>query len=102
MKMLKYILFFVSLGVFINCKNKEKSEEEAIVENHTGYAIEPVNIQNVKLNDEFWLPIIQQVQEKTIEYALAKCEEEGRFDNFLIAGGERFFRRYQTFFNFLK
>jgi len=52
------------------------------------YPIESVNIRNVKLKDEFWLPIIQRVQEKTIEYALAKCEEEGRFDNFLIAGGE--------------
>ncbi|WP_369766008.1 glycoside hydrolase family 127 protein [Flavobacterium sp. WC2429] len=52
-----------------------------------GYSITPVNIQNVKLTDNFWLPIIKKVQEKTIEYAIQKCEEEGRMDNFLIAGG---------------
>ncbi|HEU4790235.1 MAG TPA: glycoside hydrolase family 127 protein, partial [Flavobacterium sp.] len=33
-------------------------------------------------------PIIKKVQEKTIEYAIHKCEEEGRLDNFLIAGGK--------------
>ncbi len=52
------------------------------------YPIQPVDIRHVKLTDNFWLPIVQRVQEKTIEFALAKCEEEGRFDNFLIAGGE--------------
>ena len=52
------------------------------------YSISPVNIQNVKITDVFWLPIIKKVQEKTIEYAIKKCEEEGRLDNFLIAGGK--------------
>ncbi len=88
MKPFKYIVLLISLTVFFNCKKEEESEDEVNRENQTGYVIEPVNIQNVKLNDAFWLPIIQRVQEKTIEYALAKCEEEGRFDNFLIAGGE--------------
>ncbi|PKB16479.1 glycoside hydrolase family 127 protein [Flavobacterium sp. 5] len=53
-----------------------------------GYNISPVNIQDVKITDAFWLPIIKKVQEKTIEYAIHKCEEEGRMDNFLIAGGK--------------
>ncbi|HSD07429.1 glycoside hydrolase family 127 protein [Flavobacterium sp.] len=53
-----------------------------------GYNISPVNIQDVKITDAFWLPIIKKVQEKTIEYAIHKCEEEGRLDNFLIAGGK--------------
>ncbi|WP_035668788.1 glycoside hydrolase family 127 protein [Flavobacterium sp. 83] len=53
-----------------------------------GYTLTPVNIQNVKLTDAFWLPIIKKVQEKTIEYAIHKCEEEGRMDNFLMAGGK--------------
>lgn len=52
------------------------------------YKIKPVPIQNVKLTDEFWLPIVKRIQEKTIAYALKKCEEEGRMDNFLIAGGK--------------
>lgn len=53
-----------------------------------GYAITPVNIQQVQLTDAFWLPIIKRVQEVTIEYAVQKCKEEGRLDNFLIAGGQ--------------
>ncbi|CAM3588529.1 glycoside hydrolase family 127 protein [Flavobacterium chungbukense] len=54
-----------------------------------GYQIEPVNIQNVKLTDSFWLPIIKRVQEITIAYAIKKCDEEGRFENFLIAGKQK-------------
>lgn len=73
--------------LFVNCKNKELVSAD-VDEPQTGYKIQPVDIQNVKVTDEFWLPIIKRVQEKTIEYALAKCKEEGRFDNFLIAGGE--------------
>lgn len=58
------------------------------VNKNLGYSISPVNIQDVKVTDAFWLPIIKKVQEKTIEYAIHKCEEEGRLDNFLIAGGK--------------
>jgi DUF1680 family protein len=52
------------------------------------YPITPVNIRDVKMEDNFWLPIIRTVQEKTISYALKKCEEEGRLENFLLAGGK--------------
>lgn len=52
------------------------------------YPITPVDIREVKMEDEFWLPVIKRVQEKTIEYAIEKCREEGRLDNFLIAGGQ--------------
>lgn len=51
------------------------------------YPISTVNIQNVILNDNFWLPKIKLVQDSTIHYAFNKCEEEGRMKNFLIAGG---------------
>ena len=50
--------------------------------------IAAVGIRNVHLSDHFWLPIIETVQHSTIAYALDKCEEEGRLDNFLIAGGK--------------
>ncbi|WP_216650012.1 glycoside hydrolase family 127 protein [Lewinella sp. W8] len=58
------------------------------VSQYASYPIEPVDIRNVRMEDDFWLPIIERVQEKTIEYAIAKCEEEGRMENFLIAGGQ--------------
>ncbi|UOB16496.1 glycoside hydrolase family 127 protein [Abyssalbus ytuae] len=81
-----FIIFMVFLS-FFNCKTDKKDIAKA-EEPKEGYQIELVDIQNIKVNDEFWLPIIKQVQEKTIEYAIAKCEEEGRMDNFLIAGGQ--------------
>lgn len=84
---------FTLAGLFlltISCQEESKNQagDQSMAGKSPDYPIESVNIQNVKLNDEFWLPIIQRVQEKTIEYALAKCQQEGRFDNFLIAGGE--------------
>jgi DUF1680 family protein len=65
------------------CSSKPDQE---VTPKYSDYPIKPIDIRSVKLTDEFWLPIIKDVQEKTIQYALEKCNEEGRFDNFLIAG----------------
>ncbi|SNR70105.1 glycoside hydrolase family 127 protein [Lutibacter flavus] len=85
MKLSKNILIIAFSLLLFNCKT-DKKEKVEVEETKTGYPIASVNIQHVKLTDEFWLPIIKRVQEKTIDYAINKCEEEGRFDNFLIAG----------------
>jgi len=53
-----------------------------------GYPIQSVDINFVKLTDNFWLPMIKKVQKITIPFALDKCEDEGRMENFLIAGGK--------------
>ena len=81
-------LLLMTLVQGCNENTREVVTENEAIEESTGYPISPVNIQNVKLTDAFWLPIIKRVQEKTIEYAIEKCEEEGRFDNLLIAGGQ--------------
>ncbi len=80
------ILFLVSCK---ETKNKVVQSDEKTSALKAGYQIEPVNIQNVKLTDSFWLPIIKRVQEVTIAYAIKKCDEEGRFENFLIAGKQK-------------
>lgn len=87
MKLSKHIILIATAVLLFNCKTDKKDVAE-VSEPKTGYQLEPVDIQNVKVTDEFWLPIIKRVQEKTIEYAIAKCEEEGRLDNFLMAGGK--------------
>ncbi len=69
----------------LSCSSSEKQDTAAATGN---YLITPVDLRDVKLTDRFWLPIVQRIQEKTIPYALEKCREEGRFDNFLIAGGQ--------------
>ena len=87
MRLLKNILTLASLVILLSC-NKDKKNIADVQELKVGYKISPVDIKNVRVTDDFWLPIIKRVQEKTIDYAIAKCEEEGRLDNFLIAGGE--------------
>ena len=87
MKLLKHLPIIALSLMLLNCK-ADKKDIAKVEEPKTGYQLEPVDIQHVKVTDEFWLPIIKRVQEKTIEYAIAKCEEEGRLDNFLIAGGQ--------------
>ncbi len=82
MKQLFSLIAIFSLLMFSSCHDKSETTKEV----SKNQSITPVNIQHVKLTDKFWLPIIKRVQEKTIDYALKKCEEEGRFDNFLIAG----------------
>ena len=86
MKMSKYILITASLLFIFGCKADKENVDNSEIS--TGYQIQPVDIQHIKITDDFWLPIIKRVQEKTIDYAIAKCEEEGRMDNFLIAGGK--------------
>ncbi|WP_242009073.1 glycoside hydrolase family 127 protein [Robertkochia solimangrovi] len=68
-----------------------EDKSEATMESNLpalAYHLEPVNIRDVKLKDSFWLPVIERVQQKTIEFAIEKCREEGRLDNFLMAGGQ--------------
>ncbi|HEX5169312.1 MAG TPA: glycoside hydrolase family 127 protein [Cyclobacteriaceae bacterium] len=52
------------------------------------YPIQIVDIRDVHLTDNFWLPKIKTIQHTTIRYGFDKCEQEGRMENFLIAGGK--------------
>lgn len=89
---MKYFNTFLALSVatiILGCSGKrEPKQADHPVADQGEYPISPVDIRHVKMTDAFWLPVIKTVQEKTIPYALKKCREEGRFDNFLIAGGE--------------
>ena len=77
-------VLFICFFLIIGCSDQVGKTEDVL----SDYPFEPVDIRNVKLTDEFWLPIVERVQDKTIEFALEKCRQEGRFDNFLIAGGK--------------
>ena len=54
-----------------------------------GYPITAVDIRKVVINDDFWLPKIKLIRDTTIMHAFRKCEEEGRMENFLIAGKKK-------------
>ncbi|HVN47812.1 MAG TPA: glycoside hydrolase family 127 protein [Bacteroidota bacterium] len=57
--------------------------------NHADYPISMVDIKNVELTDDFWLPKIKTVQTTTIALGFDKCSQEGRMENFLIAGKKK-------------
>ena len=51
------------------------------------YPIQPVDFTQVKLHEGFWKSRVKTATEVTIPYAFKKCEETGRVNNFIYAGG---------------
>ena len=76
---MKKIIFALLALIALSC-SQENSK-------YSDYPISAVGIRNVILNDNFWLPKIKTIQDVTIRYAFDKCKNEGRMENFLIAGG---------------
>ena len=80
MKATKELLLAVIGGMCLfSCSGVKYNEKD-------GYPIQQVKLRNIELNDNFWLPKIRIIQERTIAYAFQKCEEEGRMENFVTAG----------------
>ncbi|MFX0002695.1 MAG: glycoside hydrolase family 127 protein [Candidatus Hodarchaeota archaeon] len=52
-----------------------------------GSVIQPVSLDKVKINDNFWAPRIKVNHEITIPHMFRKCEKTGRIDNFSRAAG---------------
>ncbi|MDE5796109.1 MAG: glycoside hydrolase family 127 protein, partial [Muribaculaceae bacterium] len=57
---------------------KEKSRSH-------GYPINPVPFTSVKVTDDFWGQRLKASREVTIPLAFSKCEETGRYENFVKA-----------------
>lgn len=74
--------------------------------NH-GYPIDPVPFTSVKVTDNFWGQRLQASREVTIPLAFSKCEETGRYENFVKGStSQRYlqsrgllFRRYRCIQN---
>ena len=72
--------FFLSLFLvagLVACKNEPEKAD---------YKIQGIPFNEVKISDQFWLPKIETNRTVTIPSSFEKCEENGRMDNFLIAG----------------
>ena len=50
-----------------------------------GYPIDPVKFTSVKVTDSFWGQRLKASREVTIPLAFSKCEETGRYENFVEA-----------------
>lgn len=80
----QYFFFVLVLLFVLACNNddQEFQTEKAL------YPISGVPFSQVRLNDNFWLPKIETNRTATIPASFKKCEETGRLENFLIAGGK--------------
>lgn len=58
------------------------AQKEAL---HSGYPIDPVPFTSVKVTDDFWGQRLKASREVTIPLAFSKCEETGRYENFVKA-----------------
>ncbi len=77
----------LSLIVYLFCSTIMASCDFSPDESSIDYAIAPVDFTHVKLNEGFWKDWVGTVNDATIPFAFQKCEETGRIDNFIFAGG---------------
>lgn len=68
-------VFLLSFGTGLFAQEKQKA----------GYPISPVPFTSVKVTDAFWGQRLQASREVTIPLAFSKCEETGRYKNFVNA-----------------
>jgi len=80
MKTLKFLVLLSTALLLYNCSRPEQTPTPG------SYPISSIDIKNVILTDSFWLPKVKLIQDTTIRHAFEKCAEEGRMDNFLVAG----------------
>ena len=79
-----FILIILFVFMIFSCNVEKKQEAKS----HAEYPISGVPFNQVQVNDNFWLPKIETNRTVTIPSSFKKCEETGRLENFLIAGGK--------------
>ncbi len=79
-KPLSLLVLLFCLTILVSCESNP-----AITS--IDYPIAPVDFTQVKLNEGFWKDWVETVHDETIPFAFQKCEETGRIDNFIFAGG---------------
>lgn len=81
---LTFPIAILSLFFVLSCSTQPKETKPE----HAEYPINGVSFSDVQVNDIFWLPKIETNRKATIPASFQKCEETGRLENFLIAGGK--------------
>lgn len=74
---MKKIVSSLLIGLSIGLQAQEKQS--------VGYPISPVPFTSVKVTDAFWGQRLKASREVTIPLAFSKCEETGRYKNFVCA-----------------
>lgn len=79
MKRIYHFLLMILLTGIIACTDQSRIDHD--------YPIIPVDFTHVKIQPGFWQSRINTVCNVTIPHSFQKCEETGRIDNFIFAGG---------------
>ena len=74
--MKRAILLIAAAAALVSCRDSAPK---------TGYPIGQVPFTDVKVSDDFWGSRLQASREVTIPLAFSKCEETGRYENFVRA-----------------
>ena len=77
---MKHLIASALLGVIAVSGIAQDKKQQA-----HGYPIDPVPFTSVKVTDAFWGQRLQASRETTIPLAFSKCEETGRYENFVKA-----------------
>jgi len=75
-----FVLFLFSASILSSCMQEKPGHKN-------DYPIAPVDFTRVKLHEGFWKQRVETVHDVTIPFAIQKCKETGRIDNFIFAGG---------------
>lgn len=70
-----FVIIFLALSICLQAQEKQS----------VGYPISPVPFTAVKVTDAFWGQRLKASREVTIPLAFSKCEETGRYKNFINA-----------------
>jgi hypothetical protein len=76
--MKRFSLAFIAVVAALSVTSSVKPE-------NGGYPISPVQFTSVKVTDAFWGQRLKASREVTIPLAFSKCEETGRYENFVKA-----------------
>lgn len=76
------VIMAVVLVLFQGCSMTEVQNQA-----QADYPITPVDFTRVKLQDGFWKSWVSTAVQQTIPFAFQKCDETGRINNFIYAGG---------------
>ena len=73
---IKYAALAIALAAICSCASKNKGHD---------YPYTPVAFTSVEVSDNFWGQRLKASREVTIPLAFSKCEETGRYENFVQA-----------------
>jgi DUF1680 family protein len=79
MKRIYHFLLMILFTGIIACADQSRTACD--------YPIIPVDFTHVKIQSGFWQSRVNTVCNVTIPHSFQKCEETGRIDNFIFAGG---------------